>query len=72
MPPYTIHPIAMGTKLFDKNMMKYQYGQGETYTIPILWITASWKIISKMWRKKKADILLPLHEPRFAAMGTIG
>ncbi len=25
----------MGTKLFDKSMMTYQYGQGEPYTIPI-------------------------------------
>ncbi|MCF6246047.1 MAG: N-acyl homoserine lactonase family protein [Desulfobacula sp.] len=32
---YTIHPIVMGTKVFDKSMMTYQYGQGETYTIPI-------------------------------------
>lgn len=35
MTTYTIHPIAMGTKVFDKSMMTYQYGQGETYTIPI-------------------------------------
>ncbi len=32
---YTIHPIVMGTKVFDKSMMTYQYGQGEVYTIPI-------------------------------------
>jgi len=32
---YCIHPIVMGTKIFDKSMMTYQYGQGETYTIPI-------------------------------------
>ena len=32
---YTIHPIVMGTKVFDKSMMTYQYGQGEEYTIPI-------------------------------------
>jgi glyoxylase-like metal-dependent hydrolase (beta-lactamase superfamily II) len=25
----------MGTKIFDKSMMTYQYGSGETYTIPI-------------------------------------
>ncbi len=25
----------MGTKIFDKSMMTYQHGQGETYTIPI-------------------------------------
>jgi glyoxylase-like metal-dependent hydrolase (beta-lactamase superfamily II) len=25
----------MGTKIFDKSMMTYQYGNGETYTIPI-------------------------------------
>ena len=36
---YTIHPVVMGTKVFDKSMMTYQYGQGETYTIPIFtWI----------------------------------
>lgn len=32
---YRIHPIAMGTKIFDKSMMTYQYGAGEQYTIPI-------------------------------------
>ncbi len=32
---FTIHPLAMGTKVFDKSMMTYQYGQGQTYTIPI-------------------------------------
>jgi len=32
---YRIHPIVMGTKVFDKSMMTYQYGQGEQYTIPI-------------------------------------
>ena len=35
MTTYTIHPIVMGTKVFDKSMMTYQYGNGETYTIPI-------------------------------------
>ena len=32
---YKIHPMVVGTKNFDKSMMPYQYGQGETYTIPI-------------------------------------
>jgi N-acyl homoserine lactone hydrolase len=32
---YKIHPIVMGTKIFDKGMMTYQYGYGEPYTIPI-------------------------------------
>jgi glyoxylase-like metal-dependent hydrolase (beta-lactamase superfamily II) len=31
----TIHPIVLGTKVFDKSMMTYQHGQGQTYTIPI-------------------------------------
>ncbi|WP_457551222.1 N-acyl homoserine lactonase family protein [Desulfobacula sp.] len=36
---YTIHPVVMGTKVFDKSMMTYQYGQGEQYTIPIFtWV----------------------------------
>jgi len=35
MTRYKIHPIVMGTKVFDKSMMTYQYGYGETYTIPI-------------------------------------
>lgn len=35
MATYKIHPIVMGTKVFDKSMMTYQFGQGETYTIPI-------------------------------------
>ena len=35
MEKYIIHPIVMGTKIFDKTMMTYQYGGGVTYTIPI-------------------------------------
>ena len=36
---YTIHPVVMGTKVFDKSMMTYQYNQGKTFTIPIFtWI----------------------------------
>lgn len=35
MSEFTIHPIVMGTKVFDKSMMTYQYGNGQTYTIPI-------------------------------------
>jgi len=32
---YKIHPIVTGTKIFDKSMMTYQYGAGESYVIPI-------------------------------------
>ncbi len=32
---YRIHPIVVGTKIFDKSMMTYQYGGGVSYTIPI-------------------------------------
>ncbi len=32
---YKIHPIVVGTKIFDKSMMTYQYGAGQQYTIPI-------------------------------------
>ncbi len=35
MSQYKIHPIVMGTKIFDKSMMTYQHGNGEKYTIPI-------------------------------------
>jgi glyoxylase-like metal-dependent hydrolase (beta-lactamase superfamily II) len=35
MSKYTIHPIVMGTKVFDKGMMTYQHGYGTPYTIPI-------------------------------------
>ncbi|MFZ5572782.1 MAG: N-acyl homoserine lactonase family protein [Thermodesulfobacteriota bacterium] len=35
MSTYRIHPIVMGTKIFDKSMMTYQYGQGVPFTIPI-------------------------------------
>ena len=35
MTHFKIHPIVMGTKIFNKTMMTYQYGYGETYTIPI-------------------------------------
>jgi N-acyl homoserine lactone hydrolase len=32
---YTIHPIVVGTKFFDKGMMTYQHDYGKPYTIPI-------------------------------------
>ncbi len=35
MPHYIIHPIVLGTKVFDKSMMTYQHGTGVQYTIPI-------------------------------------
>ncbi|RJP77227.1 MAG: N-acyl homoserine lactonase family protein [Desulfobacteraceae bacterium] len=35
MESFKIHPIVMGTKVFDKSMMTYQHGNGETYVIPI-------------------------------------
>ncbi|MFP4036972.1 MAG: N-acyl homoserine lactonase family protein [Desulfobacteraceae bacterium] len=35
MADYKIHPIVLGTKIFDKTMMTYQHGAGESYTIPI-------------------------------------
>ncbi len=35
MSEYKIHPIVVGTKLFDKSMMTYQSAGGIEYTIPI-------------------------------------
>lgn len=35
MSEYVIHPIVMGTKVFDKGMMTYQHDYGTPYTIPI-------------------------------------
>ncbi len=35
MTQYIIHPIVMGTKIFDKGMMTYQHDYGKSYTIPI-------------------------------------
>jgi len=35
MATYTIHPIVLGTKEFDKSMMTYQHGGGQPYTIPL-------------------------------------
>ncbi len=32
---YRIHPIVMGSKVFDKGLMTYQNGYGTPYTIPI-------------------------------------
>jgi N-acyl homoserine lactone hydrolase len=32
---YSIHPIVVGTKIFDKGMMTYQHDYGKPYTIPI-------------------------------------
>lgn len=35
MTTYRIHPMVMGTKVFDKGMMTYQHGYGQEYVIPI-------------------------------------
>lgn len=35
MTHYKIHPIVMGTKVFDKSMMTYQFNNGIEYTIAI-------------------------------------
>lgn len=35
MSTYIIHPIVMGTKVFDKGMMTYQHDYGTPFTIPI-------------------------------------
>ena len=35
MATYKIHPIVVGTKIFDKGMMTYQHDYGKEYTIPI-------------------------------------
>ncbi len=35
MSQYKIHPIVMGTKIFDKTMMTHQHGYGQQYAIPI-------------------------------------
>ncbi len=32
---YKIHPIVVGTKIFDKGMMTFQHDYGQQYTIPI-------------------------------------
>ncbi len=35
MSEFLIHPIVLGTKIFDKGMMTYQHDYGTPYTIPI-------------------------------------
>ncbi len=35
MTQYRIHPIVVGTKVFDKGMMTYQHDYGRSFTIPI-------------------------------------
>ena len=35
MDTFTIHPIVVGTKVFDKGMMTYQHDYGTPFTIPI-------------------------------------
>jgi len=35
MSQFKIHPIVMGTKVFDKGMMTYQHDYGSSYVIPI-------------------------------------
>lgn len=35
MTQYKIHPMVVGTKVFDQGMMTYQHAYGKPYTIPI-------------------------------------
>lgn len=35
MAQYIIHPIVMGSKVFDQGMMTYQHAYGKPFTIPI-------------------------------------
>ena len=35
MTTHKIHPIVMGTKIFDQGKMTHQHKYGQTYTIPI-------------------------------------
>lgn len=35
MSHYKIHPMVIGTKMFDQGMMTYQHAYGQSYTIPI-------------------------------------
>lgn len=35
MTHYKIHPIVLGTKVFDKGMMTYQHNYGQEFVIPI-------------------------------------
>jgi len=35
MTTFTLHPMVMGSKVFDKGMMTYQHDYGKSYTIPI-------------------------------------
>ena len=34
-PKWRIHPIVVGSKVFDQGMMTYQHAHGQPYTIPI-------------------------------------
>lgn len=120
MATYTIHPIVVGSKVFDKGMMTYQHDYGKPYTIPIYcWhsegglsviietsqgraVITGFCVIEENFNpppairgmemdvippgtvvnaceaydilkrvKNMADILIPLHEPRFASVATI-
>ncbi len=33
MTTFTLHPMVVGTKIFDKGMMTYQHDYGQSYTI---------------------------------------
>ena len=79
---YQIHPIVVGTKIFDKGMMTYQHDYEQEYVVPIY----AWEIEVippgtpvnpceaydiMLAVRARADVLIPLHEPRFAAMDTV-
>lgn len=72
MPTCRIHPIVMGAKVFDKGMMTYRHGYGREYVIPPGVHVNAYEAYDIMMKvKRPADILMPLHEPRFASMDTI-
>lgn len=56
---YMIHPIVVGTKVFDKGMMIYQHDYGKPYTIPIYswYLEGANRKILVGYRKDAADTI---------------
>jgi hypothetical protein len=54
-----IHPIVVGTKVFDKGMMIYQHDYGKPYTIPIYswYLEGANRKILVGYRKDAADTI---------------
>ena len=74
MNPFKIHPIVLDTKIFDQNCFPAPEIRGmEMEVIPPGTHVNTYEACDILMRvKQMAEVLIPLHEPRFAGGNPFG